>query len=577
MPGYHSEKPYPDKAMVSFFLANSGHKRQRVVSVLSILLCLYAAGCSRPKAPAADDAGADDHKGDVAIEVADAKTGPAEWTLEAPGLVVAAQGDSAHTASAAAGRILKVLVREGDHVTAGQVVALIESRPQNAALESARAAASSAEALSSEAALAANAAASDQANAVRIAELALQTARQDREAAVAAARNQVLASETDLRKARNGNRPQEIAQADLAVSQAKATRDRADAELKRTHRLLDAGVAPKRQLEDAQTAFDIAEAAFQSAKAQSTLMHAGTRPEDIQAAQVRLDGAREALKQAALSGDAHINQAEAALKQAKDTALAVSAKQKDALAQAQAARQKRADLAGAAAAFSFTEVRAPISGTVAKRALNPGDMADTTTSILDIAGTGSADFMANVAVQDAARIRAGMQAHVLLKDAGIPEPITGTVSFVGQSDPASGLVPVRIQLSGATVKPRIGAYGTAAVVLKSLSSAIVVPRAAVVSRDGKSVVYVIGEDSTAHQREITLGQETGSGDTVAVEDGLKAGEKVAVQGAYELADGSKVKVPEEKKPEDGKDADKSSGAKEKPDSGNKKGAGEGGK
>ncbi len=520
-----------------------------------LLVCASFVGCKRPPAPAPEAPGGDDSKGPVAVAIADVKTAPAEWLVEAPGVVVPAQGGATHVAAAAPGRLLTVVVREGDVVKAGQLLATLENRPQTAALESARSAAGSAEAISREADITARAAANDQASALRLAQLTLASAKLDRDGAVTAARNQVLAAETDYKKAKNGNRPQEIAQADLAMAQAKATRDRADIELKRTRRLLDAGVAPRRQLEDSQTAFDIAEAAFNSARAQSNLMHAGTRPEDIQAAQIRLDGAREALKQAQTSGDAHIAQADAAVKQAELSALTVQAKISDARAQAETANQKRADLKGAAAAASFTEVRAPIAGIVTRRALNPGDMADTTGTIVEVTGSASVDFAANLTAADASKVKAGLAARIALKAAGLEEPLSAAVSFVGIVDPTTNLAPVRLTLSPSAKGLRVGTFGKASIVLKSNPEAISVPKAAVLSRDGKSSLYVISNDNVAHSREVVTGPENEKTGTIVIESGLKVGEKIAAQGSYELEDGSKIKpVKAEDKKDDGKSA-----------------------
>src|SRR4029077_10695327 len=116
-----------------------------------------------------------------------------------------------------------------------------------------------------------------------------------------------------------GARPQEIAQADQTVAQAKATRDRAATEADRVQYLLDHGIAPQRQLDDAKTALSVADSALTSAQEQASLVRAGSRPEELQSAQLRVDAAREALAQAQTSGAAKVQQAQTALRQAQQS------------------------------------------------------------------------------------------------------------------------------------------------------------------------------------------------------------------------------------------------------------------
>jgi multidrug efflux pump subunit AcrA (membrane-fusion protein) len=68
---------------------------------------------------------------------------------------------------------------------------------------------------------------------------------------------------------------------------------------------------------------------------------------------------------------------------------------------------------------------------------------------------------------------------------------------------------------------------------------MLVPKAAVRSLDGRSVVFVVKEDR-AERRAVTVGLE--NGDQVEVLAGVTAGERVVVEGPQTLKDGDKVKV-----------------------------------
>jgi multidrug efflux system membrane fusion protein len=79
------------------------------------------------------------------------------------------------------------------------------------------------------------------------------------------------------------------------------------------------------------------------------------------------------------------------------------------------------------------------------------------------------------------------------------------------------------------------------VLVDTLHQQVVVPGAAVQNGAAGNFVYVLNGDDTVSQRVITTGPT--SGDRVAVNDGLKSGESVVVDGADQLRDGAQVRVP----------------------------------
>jgi HlyD family secretion protein len=475
------------------------------------LAALALAGCGHPNEaePAAEGAMAP-----VAVETAEATVRPAETTVMAQGTLAPAQGAYAKVAAVTQGRIATLLVGEGDRVAKGQIVATLDGRAATAQANQARYGADAAE--------------SDRVNALRAARLALDAAGIDREAAVQQALTALQSAETELEKTRAGARPQEIAQAEQAVRQAQATRDRAESEIERVRFLNEKGVVPKRQLEDAQTALSVADSGLESAKAQVSLVRAGSRPEEIRAAELRAQAAREALAQARKSGDAHVRQARASLNQAEQGTLLVESKRQEAISMK--------------AAASYAVLRSPISGIVMHRTANPGDIADPAVPILEIADTRSLDLLANIPAEQGADVHPGQIARM---SAG-GQTAAARVLSVGQVDPQTNLLNVRIAVAnpGGRLKP--GSFAMARIVVHSVRDAVVIPKEAVVSREGNSVVFSVSADGTAHQRTVTLGPEQGG--FVEARSGLKPGETVIRLGQYELADGAKVKTAGAKAP-----------------------------
>ena len=574
------------------------------------------------------------------VEVVPAALRSMETIVAAQGILSPGQGASARVAPPVAGRLVSVLVREGQSVRAGQLIALLDNRAAQAQTGSAVAAVEAAQADVNQADLATNATQSDVSNAVRAANLTLAATRQtsaatirqarealqqaendlqrarilakapdvqgaveqarltissaqaDRDSAVQQAQNAFAQAQTDLEKTKAGARPQEIALAQRAVESAKATRDRAATEVERVKFLFDKGIKPRRDLDDAQTALRVAEAGLQSAQDALNLVQAGARTEDVQAAQLRVEGARQASEAAKTSGEAKINEANAALTlaqknvgqaararpedvraaglkvQAARTALAQSQKSGDSqIAGAQAAldaaragqvqigvkaadaqakraavRAKQADVSAAQATAATLELRAPLSGLVTKLNLNPGDIADTTAPVAEIANTHALDLMANLPAETGASLRVGQRARVALESAP-GRTFPAVVWSIGQIDPQSGLLSVRLTLFESSGALKIGALGTAQIVVSKRVLAVAVPKIAVVSRAGKPVVFVV-KGEKASQRAVVVGDEKNG--WIEIRSGLNVGESVIRLGQHELEDGGAVKVSGQK-------------------------------
>lgn len=106
--------------------------------------------------------------------------------------------------------------------------------------------------------------------------------------ALAVSEAEVLRARAELEKLRHGNRPQEIAQADESVRQAKAVFKNTDNNFKRQSALVKSGSVSQRVSDAARAARDQAEAALASAKQALALKKEGSRREDVAAGEARL-------------------------------------------------------------------------------------------------------------------------------------------------------------------------------------------------------------------------------------------------------------------------------------------------
>ncbi len=440
--------------------------------------------------------------GVATVEIAQVEVHPVDTIVTAQGTLTASQGASVVIAPISAGRLLSVRVREGDVVRAGQVVAALDNRVPQAEAASASAGLRISQMQARQTAIAEKSAATEYTNAVETAQLELEIAQ------------------AELKNVESGARPQEIAQADQAVKQAQATRDRAATELDRVQFLFDKGIDSKRELDDAKTALSVGDSSLVSAREQASLVRAGSRPEEIHTAKLR------------------VKTAQTALRQAEQGVLQVAAKRQEKQAAIETIRQKTADLAAAQATAAYSELRSPITGRVTRRLLNPGDMADTSTPVVEIADTHSLNLVASIPAEDAAAIRAGMSARISVATAP-GRVFNGIVLNVGEVDPQSGMLAVRLAVPNPSRALKVGAFATADIITRTDPAALVVPKSAVITRNGRDVVFVVGKDSTAHQVEVTTGVEQGN--LLEILKGIHQGDQVISLGQYELTDGAKVR------------------------------------
>jgi multidrug efflux pump subunit AcrA (membrane-fusion protein) len=71
------------------------------------------------------------------------------------------------------------------------------------------------------------------------------------------------------------------------------------------------------------------------------------------------------------------------------------------------------------------------------------------------------------------------------------------------------------------------------------SSGVLAPAAAIVSRDGKTVAFVV-QDETVSQRSVKVGRSLG--DDREVLDGLAGGDSVVLDPPQRLSDGDRVRI-----------------------------------
>lgn len=286
------------------------------------------------------------------------------------------------------------------------------------------------------------------------------------------------------------------------------------AEVRRTEAMV---AAARAQLEQAEGALSISRAELEKAAA-------------------NYERGKELLAGGALAQAAFESQYELPYQRAKEAA------ERTVPAQVRAARaslaQAEAALQAARESYDNTFIRSPISGVVTARNVNPGEMASAAVPAVSVANLDAVVVKVTVAEDVINSLKEGQKVEVRV--AAVSErPFTGTIySIAPAADQATKAFPVKVKLSNPqhTLKP--GMFAEVRLTRKQ-QKAVLLPREAVVSQDGREVVWLV-EDGKAVCRKVKTGASDGT--RIAILEGVPEGAVVVTVGQGSLRDGVKVKI-----------------------------------
>jgi membrane fusion protein, heavy metal efflux system len=178
-------------------------------------------------------------------------------------------------------------------------------------------------------------------------------------------------------------------------------------------------------------------------------------------------------------------------------------------------------------------IRAPISGTVVEKLINPGQLLQAgTTLTFTVADVSSMWVTANVFESDLAAVRKGANATIST-DAG-KYPIPGVVDNVADLvDPNTKATAVRIVAPNPSGILKRDMFVRVAIQAAAQQSGFLVPTSAVLrNEENLPFVFVALPAGGFNRRQITLGPRVGDGYQVLT--GLTAGDRVVTEGALFL-------------------------------------------
>lgn len=436
------------------------------------------------------------------VQVASAETRDLEETLPITGEV--ATSEDANIGAKMPGKIVAVYVRDGDSVTAGQVIAQLDSTNQMIQIRQAQSQVNGARSQLNQA----------------IANARIGPSRTS--AAVAQAQAQLRSAKAQLQKALTGARPEERAQSEAAANAAKSNMETAKRERDRQLKLYQEGAASQQRYEQAENAYQAALSQYEQALQQVQMTQSWSRPEDIASAREQVRQAEEAVKtaQAGKSLDVLL----------QDQVQGARATLQGATESLNLARQGLEDL----------KVRAPFSGRIAGRPAQAGTVVAGGTPVARIIGAEGTFFEGEFPANLLSKIKIGSPVRVVI-DGLNGRTIIGTVISISPSASSVGrLFRARIQI-GNSPDIRPGMFARGEVTMNRIEDATVVPTVAIVKRGEKSLVF-LSQGDKAKLVEVKPGLVTNGFTQVS---SVLPGDKVIVAGQNDLEDGSAIRLEKE--------------------------------
>ena len=315
----------------------------------------------------------------------------------------------------------------------------------------------------------------------------------------------MAAAQARLDQLRSGSRPQEKMRDKAAVIQAEANLKTAEADYQRSLTLFRAGVTSKAELDHALAERDTKASLVEAAKQASSMTEVGPRTEEIRAAQ------------------AQVQQMKAALDYA-NTQLAA------------------------------TEIKAPVAGTVLERIVERGEMVSPSafggsgarTSVVDLADLTDLQIELDISQSDFSRLKMEQRAEIV-PDAFPNLRYNGFIAEIApEANRAKSTVQIKVKVDNPNeqLRPEMNARvnflsDKPAPSQTQAIARLLVPKLAVVKKDGASFVFVV-KNNKVEQRTIRIGDE--QGDAYFVLDGLSGNESVATSGVEKLRYGDRVKI-----------------------------------
>jgi len=310
------------------------------------------------------------------------------------------------------GRIVEVLVDEGQFVKRDQLLASLDQSEYKARYEQAQASLEN-----------------SIKNLQRL-ELVLELYKRTLPDEVARAKAGVEVLSSQLHELEAGYREQDIERAKLAFLTAQDVMEEAKKNKERYGNLFKKGVVSEREWDTVKLKYETAAKEFEKAKEMYDMLLEGVRKETIQTAQARLAGGK------------------AVLRQAKNNLWKIKAAEKEVEAAKSQVKVAQSSLEVAETQLRYTQLHAPFDGVISSRNVEPGEVVLPGREVLSLSDLSSVDLKIFVSETEIGRVKPGQLVDIKIDT--FPDKLyRGIVSFIS---PEGEFTPKIIQTQKERVK-----------------------------------------------------------------------------------------------------------------------------
>jgi membrane fusion protein (multidrug efflux system) len=200
--------------------------------------------------------------------------------------------------------------------------------------------------------------------------------------------------------------------------------------------------------------------------------------------------------------------------------------------------------------LGYCEIKAPTSGLIGAKQVSIGELVGKgePTLMATISTLDPIWFYCNVSEVDYLNAKekskeTGSEIEklplTLILPNGKEHPAPGRFVFIDRAvDVKTGTLRVRAEFPNTDKLLRPGMFTRVRVDIGKRRGCITVPERAIVALQGKTFVWVVGDDGKVAQRPVVTGEQVGG--VFVINEGLKAGEKIVVEGVHKLREGIPV-------------------------------------
>ena len=189
--------------------------------------------------------------------------------------------------------------------------------------------------------------------------------------------------------------------------------------------------------------------------------------------------------------------------------------------------------------LAYTNIYAPISGTISMRDVAIGENIGPGKTLFTIVDVSSLYVEAGISEKDIGLVKVGQQVMMKMDALGGRE-LQGKITSIGPvpMEPAK-TYPIKILVDNRNQQLKAGMFTTIEIVTESRKEVLGVPKEIIIVENGKQYLFVKQGDQ-AVKKEVTTGMTMDG--YVEVTGGLQAGEEMIVVGHEKLVDGALVEV-----------------------------------